>query len=144
MKKMINTSFFYAIAALVGGVFYREFTKFQGFTGKTTLSVVHTHLFLLGMCFFLLVTLLMKQFAIREDKRFSLFYGIYNGGIAVTTVAFLWRGVLQVNGTVLSKAMDASISGVAGIGHVLISVGLVLFFLMLKKSLVKEHEHAHF
>ena len=48
MKKLINTSFLYLILALAAGVFYREFTKFNSFTGKTTLAVVHTHLFVLG------------------------------------------------------------------------------------------------
>jgi len=37
-----------------GGVFYREFTKWNGFTG-VTLGKVHAHLFLLGMIVFLLV-----------------------------------------------------------------------------------------
>ena len=34
MKKTVNTSFIYAILAMIGGVFYREFTKFQGFEEK--------------------------------------------------------------------------------------------------------------
>ena len=48
MKKLINTAMIYMILALVMGVFYREFTKFYQFTGITTLSVIHTHLFILG------------------------------------------------------------------------------------------------
>ena len=48
MKKSIWISFGYAIAAMVCGVFYREFTKFFNFTDKTTLSVTHVHLFLLA------------------------------------------------------------------------------------------------
>lgn len=51
MKRCINAALLYAVLAMAGGVFYREFTKFNGFTGKTTLSVVHTHYFLLGMVF---------------------------------------------------------------------------------------------
>ena len=47
----------YMIAALVAGVFYRELTKFNQFTGKTTLSVTHTHLFILGVFVFLLLAL---------------------------------------------------------------------------------------
>ena len=31
MKKYINIAFIYAISAMVGGVVYREFTKFNGF-----------------------------------------------------------------------------------------------------------------
>ena len=48
---------------MAGGVFYREFTKLNAFTGKTTLSVVHTHYFLLGMVAFLLLLLLEKNFS---------------------------------------------------------------------------------
>ncbi len=60
MKRYINVALLYAIFAMVGGVFYREFTKLNGFTGKTTLAVVHTHYFLLGMVFFLLLLLLER------------------------------------------------------------------------------------
>ena len=35
MKRYINAALLYAILAMAGGVFYREFTKFNGFTGKT-------------------------------------------------------------------------------------------------------------
>ena len=33
MKKYLNYALGYAVAAMAGGVFYREFTKFNGFTG---------------------------------------------------------------------------------------------------------------
>ena len=42
MKKLWNTSMIYLILALAGGVFYREFSKFHGYTGRTTLAYVHT------------------------------------------------------------------------------------------------------
>lgn len=57
MKKYLNIALAYAIAAMVGGVFYREFTKYSGFTGVTALGKVHAHLFLLGMLVFLVVAL---------------------------------------------------------------------------------------
>ena len=63
MKRYMNTALLYAILAMVGGVFCREFTKFNGFTAKTTLSVVHTHYFLMGMVFFLLLLVLEKSFS---------------------------------------------------------------------------------
>lgn len=68
MKRYINAALVYAILAMAGGVFYREFTKFNGFTDKTTLSVVHTHYFLLGMVFFLLLLLLEKNFSFTGAK----------------------------------------------------------------------------
>ena len=54
MRKYINISFMYAIAALLSGVFYREFTKILDFTGNTTLAFTHLHLFVLGTIMFLL------------------------------------------------------------------------------------------
>ncbi len=135
MKKIINTSFMYAILAMIGGVFYREFTKFNDFVGKTTLSVVHTHLFMLGMFFFLVILLLAKQYKnLIEDKKFKLFYYIYNGGLLLATAMFVWRGVLQVLGSDISSALNASISGMAGIGHILLAVGIIIFFTILKKQ----------
>ena len=48
MKRYLNEALLYAVLSLVGGVFYREFTKIHGFVKKTTLEVVHTHYFILG------------------------------------------------------------------------------------------------
>ena len=60
-KRYFNAAIVYAILAMVGGVFYREFTKYLAFTGKTNLSLVHAHYFVLGMAFFLLLALLEKR-----------------------------------------------------------------------------------
>ena len=68
MKRYMNMALLYAVLAMVGGVFYREFTKFSGFSGKTALAVVHTHYFLMGMVFFLLLLVLEKSFAFSGPK----------------------------------------------------------------------------
>lgn len=60
MKKYMITSIVYELIALCGGVFYWEFTKFNAFEGSTTLSVIQTHYFVLGMMFFLLLLVLEK------------------------------------------------------------------------------------
>ncbi|MEG7531768.1 MAG: DUF2871 domain-containing protein [Hungatella sp.] len=134
--KLINIAGIYAILAMVGGVFYREFTKFNGFSGRTTLGFVHTHLFLLGMLFFLIAALFQFHVDLVSQKEFTLFYRIYNTGIAVAVAMLLCRGIAQVLGLELSKAVDASISGIAGIGHLGIGVGMILFFRLLKKNVV--------
>lgn len=133
MKKLLNTSFIYAIAAMVCGVFYREMTKFSGFTGRTTLSFVHTHLFLLGMVFFLIAALFARDFDLWGEKRFGLFYRVYNAGLVVTAIMLLVRGVAQVRMLPLTRGADAAISGIAGIGHILLGVGIVLFFLTVRR-----------
>ena len=133
MKKYANSALFYAIAAMVFGVFYREFTKFMGFTGESALSVMHTHYFMLGMVMFLLMLLLDKQFAFTNGKTGKVLL-VYHAGLNLTGVMFLIRGVTQVLGTPLSSGMNAAISGMAGIGHTLLGVSMVLLLVQIKKS----------
>ncbi len=133
MKRYMNLSLLYAILAMVGGVFYREFTKFNGFTGKTTLGVVHTHYFLLGMVFFLLLLLLEKSFSFTGAKTGRILVA-YQVGLNLTAVMFVVRGITQVLGTALSSGMDAAISGIAGIGHILLGISLVLLLMQIKRS----------
>ena len=133
MKKYANSALFYAIAAMVFGVFYREFTKFMGFTGETALSVMHTHYFMLGMVMFLLMLLLDKQFAFTNGKTGRVLL-VYHVGLNLTGMMFLIRGVAQVLGTPLSSGMNAAISGMAGIGHILLGVSMVLLLVQIKKS----------
>lgn len=133
MKKYANSALFYAIAAMVFGVFYREFTKFMGFTGESALSVMHTHYFMLGMVMFLLMLLLDKQFAFTNGKTGRVLL-VYHAGLNLTGVMFLIRGVVQVLGTPLSSGMNAAISGMAGIGHILLGVSMVLLLVQIKKS----------
>ena len=47
---------------------------------------------------------------------------------------FVARGVTQVLGTELSSGMSAAVSGVAGIGHILLGVSLVLLLLQIRRS----------
>ena len=56
VKRYANIAFIYAVIAMFFGIFYREFTKLNHFTGQTNLSVMHTHYFTLGMFFFLILT----------------------------------------------------------------------------------------
>ncbi len=133
MKRYMNLSLVYAVLAMVGGVFYREFTKFNGFTGKTTLGVVHPHYFLLGMVFFLLLLLLEKNFGFTGPKTGRVLIA-YQVGLNLTTVMFVVRGVTQVLGTSLSSGMTAAISGMAGIGHIILGVSLVALLVRIRRS----------
>lgn len=44
------------------------------------------------------------------------------------------RGLTQVWGSELSAGMGASISGIAGIGHILTGTGIVLLLLAIRKK----------
>ena len=136
MKRDLNAALTYAVLAIAGGVFYREFTKFNGFDGRTALGVVHTHYFMLGMVFFLLLLVLEKTFSFTGAKTGRVL-AVYHVGLNLTAVMLAVRGVTQVLGTELSSGMSAAVSGMAGIGHILLGVSLVLLLLQIKRSLAE-------
>lgn len=133
VKRYANLAMVYAVIAMIFGVFYREFTKFSHFSGRTNLSFIHTHYFLLGMFFFLALMLAEKVFSF-SDKNTGKLLAVYQAGLNITSIGFLLRGLAQVWGTELTSGMDASISGIAGIGHILTGVCLVLLLLKIRKK----------
>ena len=93
MKRLMNASIAYGVLGLIGGVFYREFTKLNGFTDFTTLSVVHTHYLMLGMVFFLLLVLVEKNFHFVATK-VSKYLLFYHNGLNLIVVMLVVRGVV--------------------------------------------------
>ncbi|MEG2117218.1 MAG: DUF2871 family protein, partial [Clostridia bacterium] len=103
MKKLINVSFIYALAAIVSGVFYREFTKFMSFTGKTTLAFTHLHFLAMGFILFLILALFASRSNLLEVKQFKWFFTLYNVALPFMVVMLYVSGILQVLGTELSN-----------------------------------------
>ena len=124
---------------IAAGVFYREFTKFHGYTGNTALSAVHPHFFVLGMFLFLMLAFLCrKEESLLQNVTFRRFFILYNISLPFMACTMLARGIIQVMEITLSKSMNAMVSGIAGVSHILITVSLVLLFISLKKALVSE------
>ena len=71
MKRIINTAIVYFIFAMAGGVFYREFTKWNGYTEPTTLGVLHVHLLVMGTLLFLITALFAKVTMLAENLLFK-------------------------------------------------------------------------
>lgn len=134
MKKYINRSIIYAILAMVGGVFYREFTKIMGFTGVTTLGKVHVHLLVLGTFVYLLISLFSKQISFENEKTFRWFSRLYDAGLIITVLMLVVRGVTEVLCLNLSRGVSASISGIAGIGHIFTGVGFICLLISFSKA----------
>lgn len=131
-KRLANLAFSYATIAMIFGVFYREFTKFSRFIGQTNLAFLHTHYFVLGMFFFLILMLAEKSLSF-SDRNTGKILTVYQVGLNITGLGFLLRGLTQVWGTELSRGMDASISGIAGIGHILSGVCIISLLLKIRK-----------
>lgn len=115
---------------MIGGVFYREFTKVNDYTAFTTLSLVHTHYFILGMMFFLILVLISMDMNLKINRA-VLFYNI---GLNLTAIMLVVRGIVQVLGF---KVVSTLISGIAGIGHIVLGVSLILILLDIKKGCIK-------
>ena len=128
MKRLMNASIVYGVLGLIGGVFYREFTKLNGFTSFTTFSVVHTHYLMLGMVFFLLLVVVEKNFHFVDNKvlKYLLFYHI---GLNLTVVMLVIRGVVQV------LSLDALIAVLFGIAHLILGISMVLVLISIRNCI---------
>jgi len=131
MKRIAKLSFFYSMLGLFLGAFYREFTKINGFKGQTVLSGVHPHVLVLGAFFFLIVLLLEKSFELAKNKNFNKFLITYNIGLLISVIMMVIRGCIEVLNLEISTAIDFSISGIAGLGHIIITIAYILFFIIL-------------
>lgn len=136
---------FYAAAAwltlgLAAGVFYREFTKLTGNLGaQTELSLMHTHILSLGMMLFLIVLALDAVLSLHTRRSFTIFFWVYNAGLALTIVMMLIRGLLTLDGQ-SPKDTSAAIPGMAGLGHILITIGLIALFMAIREGLGERQE----
>lgn len=136
MYKLYVAAFTYMAVGVASGLFYREFTKAYDFpSGEfTQLGLVHTHLLTLGFIVLLIVLLLEKQFRLSDSKLFGWFFWTYNAGVVLTSGMMIWHGSL----TVMGKESNAMISGIAGLGHIFLTIGMVLLFLALGKGIKRD------
>lgn len=128
MKKLFYASFIYMVIGVLSGVFYREFTKANDFTGQTQLGLVHTHLLTLGFIVLLIVLILEKLFTLSKSGLFTWFFWLYNAGLVVTSAMMVVHGMM----TVLGEESSSATAGIAGMGHMLLAAGMVLLFLALR------------
>lgn len=134
-KKYVNISFIYAIIGLVAGAFYREFTKYIGYTERTRMALVHPHFLVLGAFMFLIIALFSMNLKLENEKTFKTFFLSYNIGVVITAAMLFLRGLTEVMDWGDNKALDASISGIAGVGHIVLTVGFVFMFITLKRAI---------
>ena len=141
MKKLVKTAFIYAIIAMLCGVIYREGSRFLELTEPNTWSFTHTHFFVLGMFFFLIVLILEKEFSLTKDKKFKAFYIIYNIGLIITGIMLWMRGIADITES-FYNSYDKMISGISGIGHILLGIGIILFFIILNNKIKEKNKMA--
>ncbi|MDO4680748.1 MAG: DUF2871 domain-containing protein [Aerococcus sp.] len=132
----MNTSIAYFLLAMVAGVFCREFTKFNHFTGETVLGMTHAHLLMLGTFLFLGIDVLFHFTHLEENALYQKFYLIYNIALPLMVATMITRGIVQVLQPALSTWMDVAISGVAGLSHIGIFIALLLLLVAIRLELL--------
>lgn len=136
MRKLLNAAFSYMLAGVASGLFYREFTKLNDFPeGQfTQLGLAHTHLLTLGFIVLLIVLVIEKVFTISgSPKLFAWFFWLYNAGVILTSAMLILHGSL----TVLGEESNKMIAGIAGLGHMLITAGMIVFFVALRRAVTR-------
>ncbi|WP_448852568.1 DUF2871 domain-containing protein [Corynebacterium sp. 335C] len=134
MRKIFIAAAVYLGLGLFAGVFYREFTRAADALGSTTqLNTLHTHLLVLGVFFFLIVLCLERLFQLTAHTWFNGWFIFHNVALAWTIGMMAANGIVHVTGN--ADSWTAMWSGIAGIGHILLTVSFIMFFVMLGKRL---------
>ena len=136
MRKLLNAAFIYMLVGVASGLFYREFTKLNNFPeGQfTQLGLAHTHLLTLGFIVLLIVLVIEKVFVISQSRKLFLwFFWLYNAGVILTSAMLIWHGSL----TVVGQETNNMIAGIAGLGHMLITAGMIIFFVSLRRAVLR-------
>lgn len=129
-RSLVILSATWAGLGLLAGLTFRELTRHSQ-ADPDTLGLVHGHTLVLGM-FFMLITLIFQQvLSISEARGFTAFLYVWNFGLLITVSTLFIRGLRSLWGAEHS----AAIAGIAGLGHILLTIGLVFFFRALLKSL---------
>lgn len=134
MKRLYWAMTVYTALGLAGGLFYREVTRSEQFTGDTQLAVVHTHFLVLGTVMFAILLLLERAFRLSDYKSFRAFFWVYNAGVTITAVMQGVIGYRQIMGEESSKAL----AGISGMGHILLTVAFALVLFALGKAVDRD------
>lgn len=127
MKNLWFMAGVYAALGLLAGFFYRMMTMKMDVIPTTQLSTTHTHFLALGMMVMLIVLALDAALKVSGSKAFKVFCWTYNAGLLITGAVMVWHGLLQLDG----KVGGPAIAGIAGLGHILVTVGIISLFVSL-------------
>lgn len=136
-RSVLENSFVFLLFGLAAGVFYREFTKWFGFTEPTTLGVLHVHTLVLGCLGMLILYGYLRRSQSVDavsPNPWARPVRLWTAGVTATAWMLTLRGIIQVLGNHTGSIPDAAISGVAGLAHILLAVGLIMTFLQILRT----------
>lgn len=135
---VITAAVFAALGMIVGMIYHGMMLSFGRAGGY--MAATHPMTFVLGCGAFLIAAILEKLFKLSDSKLSVPTYVVYVVGVVFTVLMLIIRGYVQVSGAVISDGADAAISGAAGIAHTVIAVGMVMYFVMLIRRIVRSEK----
>lgn len=133
LKTLAIIALSWAILGLLAGVGFRELTR-HATTDPGSLGLVHSHTLVLGMFMSLMLLVLEKLFLLSDWKFFKPGLAVWNIGLLVTVVMLFVQGLRSL----WEMEHSAALAGVAGLGHIALTVGLFMLFRALFVALKKE------
>ena len=136
--RLFYTSFVFAFLGAASGLYYRELTKAYDLFDRsaTQLPLVHTHFLVLGFIALLIVLALERLLHLTSaaPRLAGWFYWVWTSGVGLTGGMMLVKGTIAVGG---ADASSPALAGVAGLGHMLLTAGLVLLFFLLRAGIAR-------
>ena len=122
----------YLALGLAAGLVYRELTRHADVAQgqPLQLGVLHTHLLTLGFVALLIVLAVDRLVGLGRHRLFPVFFWVYNAGLLLTAAMMAVQGVSVLSGGRQSPA----VAGIAGMGHILLTIGLVVFVVILGRA----------
>lgn len=134
MKQLWIAACTYAAAGLASGLLYRTLTHKMDVIPRNQLDTTHTHFLALGMLVMLIVLALDAALGVSGSRSFKVFFYTYNAGLVITAGVMIWHGIIQLGG----GQGGAMIAGIAGIGHILLTVAIAALMVSLSAP-IKRH-----
>ena len=77
-----------------------------------------------------------------EDKKLKITYILYNIGLNLTILMFIVKGIISVVDSSLIQSLEGMLAGLAGIGHIILGVSILLLLVFLRKIIFRTKEEA--
>lgn len=133
--RLVTLAAVWAAVGLLLGVTFRELTRGNA-ADPGMLGLMHGHTLVLGMFFMLIVALLEGQLAVSRSRAYSIFLPLWNVGLAVAVVMMFINGIRSLK----SSGDHPALSGIAGLGHIALTIALIFFFRALFQALGASEE----
>ena len=132
-SSLLATSFTFILMGLLAGAFYREFTKYVGFEGPSYLKIIHPHALVLGFLTIIAMYLVVRDYTFDKINAIKKPYHIYLTGLALSIIAMIVIGLYQVVSNGSEVVSRAALSGISGLGHIILTVGILWTFIRIYK-----------